>query len=221
MFADVTFSTEAVAAITLLGGGLVTAVVFLFRLVIKSKDDAATAMFVAKDVAFAEMREQRDTFKKMGQEAVGLLEEHVNQERQSRGAPRLDRLPAVIPEHNSPTTQKQEDAAALATLRAMLTALRREMGIEPRVAGDEDVPVDRFVQAASKEQQDTVSQLETAIRKLERIIATRGGAAVSDYGIEEAPALTAQAERVGVVKERIEKIAEARASGAPITVDDE
>jgi hypothetical protein len=119
---DVTFSGTALLII----GGLLTTltgvIATLFRMLMSSKD----AQLVS-------MTSERDSYKEIADDAVGTLEARVNMEREHRGEAPFKAIAPVIPEHNSPTTQKQVNTAHLATLRARFTAATMALGFPPRV----------------------------------------------------------------------------------------
>jgi hypothetical protein len=68
--------------------------------------------------------------------AVTELERVANEARAARGEGPFEVIAAVIPEHQSPTTERQRITAEIATLRARLVAARRNL--EPRAGGRED-----------------------------------------------------------------------------------
>ena len=126
VLADISFTTEGMVAIGALLSALVTAVVTLHR-----------TLMASKDKHIEEMRDQRDSYKEIATEAVSAMEVGVNAKRAGRGFGPTPHVPAVVPEHNSPTTRKQQDTADLQTMRARLTAATLELGLPARVAGGE------------------------------------------------------------------------------------
>lgn len=119
---DVVLSAPALVVIGALLTAMSGAIGFLFR----------TLMSV-KDSQLETMKSERDSYKEIADDAVGTLEAKVNLDRQAKDEPPFKVVVPVVPEHNSPVTQKQKDAAHLATLRARFTAVTKALGFPPRV----------------------------------------------------------------------------------------
>jgi hypothetical protein len=88
--------------------------------------DEATAHRAADETA------DSVAYRQIADEAVANLEASINQTREERGEPPLATLAPVVPEHSSPTTAHQREAADLATLRARLVASTLALGLPPR-----------------------------------------------------------------------------------------
>ena len=114
MLADLTVNTETMAVISLVVGGLTGVIGMLFRLYV------------------AQVKEERDTWKKLADGAVSNLEYAANVQRKKAGMSPLTELAPVVPEHSSPTSKRQEETAEMATMRARLTAAVLSLGLEPR-----------------------------------------------------------------------------------------
>lgn len=123
MLADATFSTEAIVVASALLVGLSGAVVVIFKMLIAAKDEQL------KD---SESRAQ--SYKEMAEEAIKNLEAKVNELRSASGRPNFPVVPDVVPEHNSPTSPKQQATADLQTLRARLVAATVQLGLPAREA---------------------------------------------------------------------------------------
>jgi hypothetical protein len=83
-----------------------------------------------------------ESYRQIADEAVRNLEAATNQARADRGEPPLMTLAAVVPEHNSPTTIRQQEIAAAATLRARLVAATLALGLPAR-AEEKDADLGR------------------------------------------------------------------------------
>jgi hypothetical protein len=84
-----------------------TAVVFLFKLYASIMKDQ-----------LAEMREQRDSFKKGYERAVESLEAEAAKKKQLMGEAVIPVVPQGSPEHNSPTNERQQFASDIESLKA-------------------------------------------------------------------------------------------------------
>jgi hypothetical protein len=73
-----------------------------------------------------------ESYRQIADEAVAGLEEATNRARAAKGEPPLMTLAAVVPEHSSPTTTRQQEIAATATLRARLVAATLALGLPVR-----------------------------------------------------------------------------------------
>jgi hypothetical protein len=73
---DVHLSGAAILVITALMGALAGTITFLFKLLLKSKDDQ-----------YADIRAERDNYRQMATEAINMLEETVNLSRQYNNQP--------------------------------------------------------------------------------------------------------------------------------------
>jgi hypothetical protein len=148
---DVTFSSGAIVLVTGIAGVLAAAIRYVFSLSIRAKDDQYSAVIAAKDAQyaavlavkdaqFASVMRDRDAYRTLGNQAVQAIESTVNVERNKQGKPPFDQVAPVVPEHHSPVTQEQQDAADFATTRARLTAATLNLGMPvleapPPVAG--------------------------------------------------------------------------------------
>lgn len=92
----------------------------------------------------AETRRSADTtadfesYRQIAAEAVAKLEAAANLARASQGEPPIETIPDVLPEHSSPVTARQSEAARIATLRARNAAAARSLGLPPDVSGGEE-----------------------------------------------------------------------------------
>lgn len=71
----------------------------------------------------------RESFRQMADAAIANLEDAANEVRAARGEPPLPVVAPVIPEHSSPTTERQQATAAVATMRSRLVAASLALGI--------------------------------------------------------------------------------------------
>jgi len=126
---EVTFSAGALAIIGTLGGLLVGTIGLLFRQLIASKDQALKDVIATKDMAIADMQSQRNSYQKMAAQSIGALELAANRARKARGEGPIEFVLPVVPEHNSPTTPAQLDAAEFHTMLAKATALALDLDV--------------------------------------------------------------------------------------------
>lgn len=124
--ADVSFSTESMVVVGTLLAALTGAVSLLFRQLIATKDDALKAM-----------TSQRDSYREMADEAIKNLEKAVNDGLKLSGRPPFAVVPPVVPEHSSPTTERQQDVADMQTMRARLVAATLALRLPAREASQE------------------------------------------------------------------------------------
>lgn len=134
IFADVSFSTEGLAIIAGLLACLTGAVTVLHR-----------ALIAAKDAQIAAKASQNASLNEMASEAITNLEIAAAKHLAASGkVPPLPLVP-VVPEHNSPTTEKQRIDAERETLRARLTAAALQLDLPARRAApmeDDDLATD-------------------------------------------------------------------------------
>lgn len=123
-FADVSFSTESVVAIGALLAALASAVGYVFRLLIKAKDD---------QIALALEKSEKKSYQQMLEEALAIIETRIATKLADK--PGVKPLAAVVPESSSPPTPEQKSVAELQTARAKLTAAALALGVPPREAG--------------------------------------------------------------------------------------
>jgi cytoskeletal protein RodZ len=121
-------------------GGAVTVIGVLFRLLISSKD----ALLAAKEVEFAreliardrttmEMDSMKRSYQEIASEAVKSAIETTNYYRgKYENKPPILTVAPVVSESHSPSTAKQRESAAIATLRASMALLKESTGQEPR-----------------------------------------------------------------------------------------
>lgn len=115
MFAidDVTFSTSGIVIITGLLGAIAAALTAVSKL-----------LLAAKDEQIKELREQRDSFKKVADRAVSALESEAERRQIARGESPIPMIAPVVREHNSPPTERQRIAADFETLNARQVAAK-------------------------------------------------------------------------------------------------
>lgn len=70
-----------------------------------------------------ELRSQRDSWKKLAEEGLNIGSEVVANGLRAKGMPVVEQLEKVKPEHNSPSSPKQKEAADLATANAKFVAM--------------------------------------------------------------------------------------------------
>ena len=131
LFAETDTGTMLAYAIVLLGGAG-TVIGILFRLLITEKDAKAKLIEEEKDRIIADLVSERKSNKEIRDEAVKSALQQANWIRAQQGQPPIIVEPPVIPLSNSPSTEKQRDAADMQTAMATLAKVKREMGQEPR-----------------------------------------------------------------------------------------
>jgi len=123
MFADVTFTTEGLTVILTLLGALWGAIGILFKKLIDAKDQHIKSA-----------QDRGDSYREMAEEAIDDLEKAANRKLRAEGKAHFTKVADVVPEHSSPVSQKQQETADLATMRARLVAATLELGLAPREA---------------------------------------------------------------------------------------
>jgi uncharacterized protein YccT (UPF0319 family) len=119
---DITFSGPAIVVITALLGVLVGTIGKLHLQLMTGQREHMEQLLAAKDEQIEAVCLERDILRKMADRAITRLEQAADANNQRLGHDSLPRLADVEAEHNSPVSQKQEDTAVLATLRARLVA---------------------------------------------------------------------------------------------------
>ena len=99
-------------------------------------DASALATIVASAARATASQAAVDSYRSMADEAVKQLEDAANTDRATHGLDPLEVLAAVVPEHNSPVTEQQAETAAVATMRARLTAASLSLGVGPKPADE-------------------------------------------------------------------------------------
>lgn len=133
LFAEVTFSTEAIVAVGGLLGALAGAIGYIFRLLMQSKDAQIAAAEAATKLRDEESAKK--SYKEIAEEAVAMAELRVNRERRASGYESTRVVAPVVPEHSSPVTTEQQKTADLQTLRARVTAATLALGLPAREPG--------------------------------------------------------------------------------------
>lgn len=129
LFADVTFSTEGTVVIGVLLAALVTAIGVLYRQNVASHDKALENQGKQYESQILDKDNTIKTYKEMTSRAIGSLEVKANEILTGRGESPFTPLAAVVPRHNSPVTQRQQDDADLQTLKARAAAASLVLGI--------------------------------------------------------------------------------------------
>jgi hypothetical protein len=151
----ITVETPYILAFLAGAGGVIA---LLFRLLITSKDEKYAAIISEKetanalalkekDIAIAEKDSVNKSYKEMATEAVKSATDMANFMRHKDGQPPIIPVAPVISESHSPSTEKQREAAEIATLRARLAATKLAVGQEAReeppraVENEQQMPV--------------------------------------------------------------------------------
>ncbi len=119
LLADVIFSPEAIGVVGVLMTALSGTVAFLFQHISKSNLREIRALVA-----------ERESYKGIARDALRHLEAVVNRDLAARGSPPFVAIAPVLPEHQSPASASQQEAATLATMRARLVAAEKNLGVE-------------------------------------------------------------------------------------------
>ncbi len=119
------FSAEGVVVISALLACLAGAITKLFML-----------LLAAKDESMARIISTRESWRHMAEVATTALEEIARLKRIELNQPVVVPLAPVNPEHSSPPTEEQIEAAEIATLRARLTAAILAISWKPLTTED-------------------------------------------------------------------------------------
>lgn len=125
LLADVTLSTEGLLIIGTLVTALAGAVGGLFKM-----------LMVSHERELKDVKESRQSYKAMADEATDKLVAVSVRQARSEGRTMPAALAAVVPEHSSPTTERQQDVADQQTIRAKLVAASLSLGLPAREAGE-------------------------------------------------------------------------------------
>lgn len=125
LLADLTISVEAASVIGIMGMMLIGVITKLFFMLIAQFEDR---------IKNKELSDQRDSYKEIGAEAVAHLRTVALKKLEDEGKVPPAAIADVVPEHSSPTTQKQADVAELQTMRAQLVASTLALDLPPREA---------------------------------------------------------------------------------------
>jgi hypothetical protein len=127
---DVSFSVAGIAIITTLLGAVAGALVIIFRL-----------LMAAKDQQIADIKEQRESYKKVAERTVATLEQVSNQKVIDGGGVPIPKIAPIVPESNSPTTPSQQFSADLETLKArqLVASLVLLPPVKAAEAGEKEV----------------------------------------------------------------------------------
>lgn len=104
-------------AITAVTGTLALAVGFLLKNWIKEKEER-----------LLEMKTQRDDYKRVAGSTVEAYEQLILRQLSKRGIAAAELVAPVVPEHHSPTTEKQQEQAEFATIQARRVAADVALG---------------------------------------------------------------------------------------------
>ncbi len=133
LFADdtmgVRFGPGEIGVVTLLLGAVAGALVFIFRLLLKAKDEQ-----------IAREREDTKDYRAIAVDAAKALAVATDRVQLAPGRQNVPALAPVIPERHSEVTEEQIDTANKATLRAVVTAATLKLGLPPRTI-EEPEPV--------------------------------------------------------------------------------
>ena len=97
-----------------------------------SQDVLATEAVTRRE---ADISADFESYRQIAAEAVANLEAAANLIRHEQGAPPIEVIPDVLPEHSSPVSARQSEQARIATLRARNAAAVRVLGVPPDTGG--------------------------------------------------------------------------------------
>lgn len=144
MDSDIRFTQNGLLVIGSIVTALAGAIGLLFKTLMKAKDDQNAQIIEAmkvqseqllkdKEILYADLKRERDSFRSMTVSAVANLEIVANLIRRERGLAPLEKVAPVVPESNSPPTAQQIIAAEIATLRARIVAACLAVDFPPQV----------------------------------------------------------------------------------------
>jgi hypothetical protein len=127
---DVSFSVAGIAIITTLLGAVAGALVVIFKL-----------LMAAKDQQIADIKEQRESYKKVAERTVDTLEQVSNKKVIDAGGVPVPKISPIVPESNSPTSPAQQFSADLETLKArqLVASLVLLPPVKPAEPGKKEV----------------------------------------------------------------------------------
>lgn len=131
--ADVLFSTEGLVIIS----GMLLALTGAIGVMFKLLQDNYNARLADKDKQLVQQIQEANSWKQIGTSAVINLRKAANAKRLTEGRILLEDIADVVPEHNSLTTDEQQRAAYMASIRANLVASTLDLGLAARVEGIE------------------------------------------------------------------------------------
>ena len=102
---------------------LLAALALTTRYIVALKMDAHTAQLQV-------LGHERDAYRAIAEQGVAGLERLADTRRQSRALPPLPPAITLVPHHESPVTQRNQDAADLGNLRARLAVVAVDLGLE-------------------------------------------------------------------------------------------
>jgi hypothetical protein len=111
----VTFSVEALGVIATVVAALAAAIQKLFAVMLQHRND------------------ERDIWRSIAEDATAKVEELTERLSAITGTPPPAPVAPVLPEHNSPTTDRQRDTAAWQTVRARLVAAALQAELAERI----------------------------------------------------------------------------------------
>lgn len=163
------FAQDALSVTYLIGvlvgaGGVIA---FLFRALIKSKDD----LIIAKEKEHERVRQdleaerkeeeaRKKVYQEMANEGIKSAIETANFYRKKEGKPPIIPVPPVISESNSPSTSAQRETAEVSTMRAKMEQVKRMMGQEARQEPPRDT--DSLVESHTKTAADLGKEIASA-----------------------------------------------------------
>lgn len=131
LFADVTIPTEvAIPLVVSVVGSLGGVIAMLYREVQRVKDAQIAALQAEKQLE--KEKKDKKSYEEMFAEAMKIVRVEVVS-KVGEGA--IPPLAPVVPEHSSPVTKEEQEAANLVTARASLTAAQLALGLPARVPG--------------------------------------------------------------------------------------
>lgn len=129
---DVTFSTEGIGVITVLIGGLVGALVFVFKMYVSNRDAQDLAKEKLREKEQAELDGFRKSYQEIAIEATKAARVIADREMVRLGKPPVAVVAQVVSESHSPSTSKQREDALVQSMRAQLAAVKISTEQPPR-----------------------------------------------------------------------------------------
>ena len=91
----------------------------------------ASLRMAAKDALVHSLVQERNAYRLIGEQAVYGLEMLANRNREAGGLAALPPVLGIVPYHDSPITQRNQDAADVGNLRARMAVVAVDLGLVP------------------------------------------------------------------------------------------
>lgn len=153
----------------------------------------------AKNSEIKALNSRQTSLEEIADEALTSLEVVAVEKSKEIGKPIPKKLAAVVAEHNSPTTKKQEKDAELSTLRARLVAATLQLDLPAREAPPKEPPTD--------------TTNDEIMQKLEQMEKAKSGVQVVQVVQPEGEAVPVEVKEGDIAQAVVDKIEEKEKEG--------